>query len=68
MGEEGCRIAEAVDQPCEPAGSVFRSWPALPLPRRSPERHPHARTRAMALCQAADIPDWFSSTRRGLGL
>jgi tetratricopeptide (TPR) repeat protein len=66
-GEEGCRIAEAVDQPWDLLVAYF-GLGLLSLYKGELRTAISILERGLSLCQAADIPEWFSSTASELGL
>ena len=66
-GEEGCRIAEAVDQPWDLLVAYF-GLGLLYLYKGDLRAAIPILERGLSLCQAADIPEWFSSTAAELGL
>jgi tetratricopeptide (TPR) repeat protein len=66
-GEEGCRIAEAVDQPWDLLVAYF-GLGLLYLYKGELRTAIPILERGLSLCQASDIPEWFSSTASELGL
>ena len=66
LGDEGLRIAEAVDHPCSlmmaSVGVGLLSLRQGDLPRALPLLE-----RAMGICQDADFPPFFPLIARGLG-
>ena len=66
-GEEGCRIAEAVDQPWDLLVAYF-GLGLLYLYKGDLRTAIPILERGLSLCQAADIPEWFSSTAAELSL
>jgi tetratricopeptide (TPR) repeat protein len=66
MGDEGLRIAEAVDHP---ASVMIASWGGglLALRQGDLRRALLLLERAMALCQDTDLPVWLPQTAAALG-